>query len=185
MRALLVVTALLSLPLLAQDAGPDGGAPADAGVVDAGAPVDPPDAGVDPCTPRCEGDTLRFCDQDTPVTRDCADEGAICGELSPAWGADCLLPEGAACEPGYGDDLSACEGASAGIRCCIDDTCQSAGGADCRDFAPARPDLPGPATGGPIEPSDDLSTTSCLDCQNANLAWLFPLALFRWRRRTS
>src|SRR5690606_20759896 len=96
-----IVSVLFALPTLAQDAGPedagaeDAGLEDDAGALDAGDEGDDAgpgseDGGTADCTPRCDGEVLRFCDDGTPVELDCSETGATCGILSEEWGADCL-----------------------------------------------------------------------------------------------
>ncbi|MBI1946019.1 MAG: hypothetical protein HYS27_10000 [Deltaproteobacteria bacterium] len=151
-------------------------AQADAGVQDAGVE----DAGTpdNPCDPSCDGDTLRFCDGETPRELPCDAPFARCDELSAAWGADCLLPEGAACDPGYAFGESRCDRAAS--LYCIEGTCQVASG----------PEVP-----GPLSPSPGTSSTSgtsatsdpfgCSSCGSASALGLLGCggALRRLRRR--
>lgn len=198
-----IASALLALPTFAQDAGNDddagfidGGAEPDAGAPDAGEPEEgdagepgqedgglpPGDAGEVDCTPRCEGEVLHFCDDETPVSIDCSETGATCGELSAEWGADCLLPEGAACDPSYADGLSRCLGSADATACCVDGSCGAppAGTSSCRAFVPGAPERPG--AGSAIDGQDD--TSSCLGCEGIPLLSLLPLAVgLRLRRR--
>lgn len=185
LRVCVVVTvsALLSLPVFAQDAGaPDGGVPdGDGGAVldDAGAG----DAGPVDCTPRCEGEVLRFCDDGEPVALDCSETGATCQVLSEEWGADCVLPPGAACDPGYADGLSRCAGAGDDppSNCCVNNACAPPDDEvnSCRAFlpdAPARPTADNAL--------DDDAASSCLGCEGIPLLTLAPLLVgLRLRRR--
>jgi hypothetical protein len=167
----------LAAPAAAQvDAGPEEGEP-DAGEPDAG-----PDGEPDPCDPRCDGDVLLFCDVVTPVALDCVGgplEGAVrCGELSPAFGADCLLGAGAPCDPDYGFGLSRCD-RQAGLFC-IDGTCAPAPG------PPPVPEPLVPTPGSRPPPTTDVDAgTSCLGCANPAPTSTAALggALFLLRRR--
>lgn len=187
-----IVSALFALPTLAQDAGsPDGGDLVDAGELepDAGeAPADSgvldDDAGPVDCTPRCDGEVLRFCDDEEPVALDCSETGATCGVLTEAWGADCLLPADAACDPNYAGGLSRCEGASdaSPTACCVEGVCGAppAGTSTCRAFQPGTPERPG--AGSATDGQDDAS--SCLGCEGIPLLSLAPLLFgLRLRRR--
>lgn len=186
------ISALFALPALAQDAGSlDGGlAEDDAGEpTDAGEPADDggvveDDAGPVDCTPRCDGEILRFCDADRPVSLDCSESGATCGVLTPEWGADCLLPEGAACDPSYADGVSRCQGASTSgpSSCCVEGVCTvlTENTDTCRAFRPGAPDRPG--TGGAVD--SGLDAVSCLGCDSIPLLSLAPLLVgLRLRRR--
>lgn len=188
-----IVSVLFALPTLAQDAGPedagaeDAGLEDDAGALDAGDEGDDAgpgseDGGTADCTPRCDGEVLRFCDDGTPVELDCSETGATCGILSEEWGADCLLPEGAACDPSYADGLSRCLGSSDASVCCVEGTCQAPEGdtSTCRAFRPGTPDRPG--AGSATDTSDDGS--GCLGCNDIPLLSLAPLLVgLRLRRR--
>jgi hypothetical protein len=131
--------------------------------------------GEDPCAPVCVDAThLSFCDTGVPTTLDCVTvvDGARCGELSSAWGVDCLLPSGAACDAGYGFGDSRCDDALA----CIDGVC-----------APGTPSTPEPLspTAGTSLTSDSSSSTSssCFD-GSAAAALSLPIAgALRLRRR--
>lgn len=165
-----ILLSLAAAPALAQTDGgvADAGEP-DGGVVDAGAP--------DPCDPSCQGDQLQFCDGDAASTLDCATLGARCGELSAAWGADCLLPVGAACDPGYGYDESRCDRAAS--LYCIDGACAVAS-------APQGQPPLSPSAGSSA--ADDSSTSdpfACSSCTDGSAAGVFVLAgaLLRRRRR--
>lgn len=167
--AVVALAALFSLPALAQDGGSlDGGdVEGDAGTVTDG------DAGPVDCLPRCEGEVLHFCDDGEPVQLDCTETNATCGILSEEWGADCLLPEDAACEPGYADGLSRCQGAGDDppSACCVDEVCLGVNDVDdCRDLLPGAPDRP--ATANPVAQN---TTTSCLGCDSIPLIGLTPL----------
>ncbi len=107
------------------DAGEVDAGDVDAGDVDAG-DVDggDVDGGAGACAPSCDGQTLSFCDDDAGVASiDCTTvPGASrCGLLSDAWGNDCLLGEGAACDPGYGFGDSRCDRDASLF--CVDGTC--------------------------------------------------------------
>ena len=177
MRALAALTVASTFALAglarAQDAGAvdagavdagaaDGGAPSDGGALDDGGALS--DGGA-PCAglaPACDGDVLRFCDEVTGEVRalDCAAElGGRCGLLSDEWGADCLLPEGAPCDPGYADGLSRCEGSAEATRCCVDGACASppASTESCLELVPGAPDV-GPDTAP--APGDGATTTT-------------------------
>lgn len=182
LSALLV--ALLSPPTLAQDAGAldDGGA----SEADAGSELDDAgnaDAGPVDCTPRCDGEILRFCDGDEPVALDCSETGATCQILSEEWGADCVLPPGADCDPGYADGLSRCAGAGDAppSNCCVNNECGDPGDVQsCRAFLPAAPERP--AAGGNL--GDDDAASSCLGCEGIPLLSMAPLLVgLRLRRR--
>lgn len=205
---IVLVTCLLLLPgaARAQDAGsPDGGAPdaglldggeLDGGELDGGEPSDAgaSDAGPVDCTPRCEGDTLLFCEgANDLVELDCAAElDGVCGELSAEWGADCLLPEGAACAYGYADGVGRCEGGADGDVCCVNEvagvdgvcTAQPAG-TSCRDLAPATPARP--RLSGVADTDDTLESCLGVNCANFPGLSLLPvlLALKLRRRRRS
>lgn len=131
--------------------------------------------GVDPCAPSCVDEThLSFCDDGEAVTLDCAvvDDGARCALLSDAWGADCLLPEGAVCDPGYALAESRCdEGMS-----CIDGVCAVGEPVD----EPLL--LPTPGTIAANDTSNTTSTTGCASSGGAP-AVLVALALVLWPRR--
>lgn len=136
---------LIAAPAFAQtDAGV-----LDAGVVDAG----PPDV----CDPRCQGAELSFCDGATPTTLDCPALGASCGELSAAWGDDCVLPEGAACDPGYAFGESRCDRAAS--LYCIESTCQVAAGPETQ--APLSPSAGTTSSNGTTASSDPFGCSSC------------------------
>lgn len=162
-RTLLLILAYAS-PALAQS---------DGGVEDAG-PVDAGDSGA--CDPRCEGDTLRFCDGEEPTALDCATLEARCGELSAAWGADCLLPAGAACDPGYGFGESRCDRAAS--LYCVDGACAVAGGP-----SPAEPLEPTPGTQSRSSGSSATDPFGCDGCSNTSAAGLFLLAGALKRKR--
>lgn len=174
--------ALCAAPAFAQDDGgvSDAG-PLDAGAVDAGeadAGTIAADAGQpDPCDPRCEGTFLAFCDGEEASTLNCADLDARCGELSAAWGADCLLAAGAACEPGYGFGESRCDRADS--LYCIDGVCAVASG-------PAAPDPLTPSAGTHADSDQDAASDpfACSSCTQGSAAGLFVLAgaLRRLRR---
>lgn len=167
----------------AQDAGLDAGVIEDAAaIVDGGAPW----------PARCEGNTLIFCDALTGEERtlSCDELGATCGLLSDAWGFDCLLPEGAPCEPGYANGLSRCAGASSRTLCCVDGTCAEppSGTERCHDLLPDPPPVPGPG-GEPAPSGEDTPATSgcpvagCTQAPASLAALLLGLALGRARRR--
>lgn len=154
----LLLLALLASPAAAQN---------DAGVADAG----------DPCDPSCAGAVLSFCDGAAPTTLDCAALGATCGELSAEWGPDCILPAGAACEPGYAFGASRCDRAQSLF--CVDGTCQVASGAP----APATLE-PTPGTATETTTSATTDPFGCSSCGTASaLSFLcFGGALRRLRK---
>ena len=134
------------------------------------------------CTPRCvDATTLAFCDAGAPVTLTCADVDptAQCAPLSPAWGDDCVLGDGAACDPGYAFGHSRCDEALSLF--CVDAACTLAAGP--------------PAAGPPLEPdpgttptATTTTTASCLGCAGApdaaaTGALAGALLLVRGRRR--
>jgi len=125
----------------------------------------------DPCAPACiDAATLSFCDTGTPVTLACATvaDGARCGPLSNDWGDDCLLPDGATCDPGYGFGDSRCDD-----------------GLACRDGACApgapEPEPPLSPTAGTVA-ADTTTPPSPTSCAGAGVG-LLPLALALARRR--
>ncbi len=141
---------LVAAPALAQD---------DAGVPDAG----------DPCDPSCAGAVLSFCDGAAPTTLDCAALGGTCGVLSVEWGPDCLLPAGAACEPGYAFGASRCDRAQSLF--CVEGTCQVASGQP----APATLEpTPGTATSA----TTTTATTDPFGCASCGTASAFGLVCF-------
>jgi hypothetical protein len=131
--------------------------------------------GEDPCAPVClDTGRLSFCDTGQPASLDCTAlaPGARCGTLSAAWGDDCLLPDGAACDPGYAFGDSRCDDGLA----CRDGRCIPG---DSVDEAPLSP------TAGTITADDVDATTSaagCTSCAGAGLP-LAPLGLLFRRRR--
>ncbi len=135
------------------------------------------DAGPDPCTPHCSGDTLAFCDGDAATTLDCRSLDASCGLLSDAWGDDCLLRAGAACEPGYAFGASRCDARSTTAALfCIDGACVVADGP-----APAPTETPTAGTEvGAV--ANDTSPFGCLNCGNFGLPALLPVLWWRNRR---
>jgi hypothetical protein len=130
-RTLLVacVLACVALPARAQDAG-EGEA-------------------ADPNAATCDGDVLHFTDSQTgeAQTIDCAAKlSATCGTIA-GWGADCVLPDGADCDPGYAGGKTRCTGSF-----CVGHKCTQTAGSD-----------PAPT---PTEFGEDALTlsTSCLGC---------------------
>ncbi len=191
-RAHVVVVALFALlcvPALAQDGGqPDGGAlDGGDGVEDDGGVRPDDDAGFSgDCTPTCDGELLRFCDDGEPVALDCTETGATCGLLSDEWGFDCVLPAGADCDPGYAEGLSRCDGAGDATRCCVDDVCGDPGEANsCRRFAPGTPAFP-EEPGSTDEPPAAASCLGLGGCEGipllSFLPLIFGLRLLRRRR---
>lgn len=134
----------------------------DAGTVadDAGQAVD---AGDDPCAPRCEGDALVFCDDETgaELLVDCTILGGRCGLLATSWGMDCLLPADAPCEPGYAEGRSRCDPTL--NLFCTDDRCSTELPGD--EEPPVVPDTAG-GIGGVSD--DDQHPLWFLGCTNAN-----------------
>lgn len=164
---------LLAAPALAQsDAGVDDAGAADAGDVDAGEP--------DPCDPRCDDAVLVFCDGTAPTTLDCAALGASCGALSAAWGDDCLLSEGASCDPGYAFGESRCDRAAS--LYCIEGSCQVASGPE-----PQSPLSPSAGTGATSSTTTSSDPFGCSSCGAASVFGFtcFGGALRRRRRRPS
>ena len=188
-RASILLT-ILAAPALAQsdggvddagmiDAGANDAGEADAGVTDAGEPdAGTADAGEpDPCDPRCEVDTLRWCDDGAPSSLDCNALDARCGELSPAWGDDCLLGEGARCDPGYAFGESRCDrGAS---LYCIGGVCTVASAPEA--LAPLTPSAGSQGTSDTSTTSDPFACSSCGSGSAAGL-FVFAGALRRLRR---
>lgn len=132
---------------------------------------------ADPCIPACDVDVLHFCDFDGAVALNCADvdlsvEGESCALLSTAWGFDCLLPDGAACDADYGFGVSRCAGGA-----CIDQRCAAGTGVV---EGPPTP-TPGTSFVAPVAASSD----SCSGCAQAALLPPVPLLwlLRRSRRR--
>lgn len=147
--AILCSFAIAAAPALAQT---------DAGVIDAGEP--------DPCDPSCEADGLHFCDGEAPSVLPCATPFARCGELSAAWGADCLLAAGATCDPGYAFGDSRCDRAASLF--CIEGTCQVA----------STPEAPGPLVpSAGTSVADTSSATNdpfaCSSCGTSSALGLF------------
>jgi hypothetical protein len=198
--------ACLARPALAQDGGVDAGelgageldaGELDAGELDAGELDGELDAGPN-CEPRCEGDELLFCDDGALVALDCQELEGRCGLLSDEWGFDCLVPEGAPCEPGYADGLSRCEGSAQAALCCIESECAAppAGTGSCRVFLPPAPSRPaiadprGPAGAQPgcLESCPGLGGGAPPGPQQPGgggfpfLALLLGLGALRWRR---
>ena len=135
------------------------------------------DGGIpDACDPRCEGAVLHYCDGELPALLDCAALDARCGELSPSWGDDCLLPAGAPCEPGYAFDESRCDRAASLF--CVDGACAVASG-------PQSPPVLEPSAGsGSSTDSSSDEVLDCSSCSSTSAAGLFVLAgaLRRLRR---
>lgn len=171
-------------PGRAQDVGGADAGPTDAGSVEDGGPEPGADAGEDACARRCQdGDVLTYCDVDAPAQLDCVRDlegGARCGLLADSFGEDCLLGEGAGCDPDYAGGLSRCD-RSASLYC-VDGTCQVASG---------PPPAPGPLepTRGtvPTATDDGTSSSSCLGCGGSSAAPVAAAALLlrplRRRRR--
>jgi len=157
----------------------------DAGAVDddAGVAVD---AGGDACAPRCEGDALVFCDDETgdELLVDCAALGARCGLLASTWGMDCLLPADAPCEPGYAEGRSRCDPTL--NLFCTDDRCSTELPGD-----ESPPEIPNSAGGIGGVSEDDQHPLWFLGCTNANSPSIpfFGLMFSTWwlgrRRRSS
>ncbi len=132
--------------------------------------------GEDPCTPQCDGDVLRFCDFGAAATLVCADvdanvSGETCGLLSAEWGFDCLLPDGAACDPGFGFGQSRCAGGA-----CIDQVCATG--------EPLGEPVLEPTQGTDFVANTAPTSDSCLGCPQTSLVGPLPLlGLWRARRR--
>jgi hypothetical protein len=111
----------------------------------------------DRCDPVCVDDaTLAFCADGEPTTLPCASvaAGARCGLLSAAWGADCLLPAGAACDPDYGFGDSRCDD---GLSC-RDQVCAPG------EPAPSPPATPTAGTTVDLGPTTTASPFACAGC---------------------
>ena len=151
--------------------------PLDAGVVDVDAGT--VDAGPDPCTPACDGDTLHYCDGTTLTDLDCSTIGR-CGLLSTAWGFDCIAREGAACDAAYAFGASRCD--TDAHLVCASGTCHTG-------TAPAA--TPAEPTAG--SNSTNPATTNLLACSGCGNSTTTPTtylvfvlgwgAVRRWRRR--
>lgn len=129
------------------------------------------------CERAClDATTLQFCDAGAVSTLACSDvdDGAVCGFHSARVGFDCVLPEGAACDPQYAFGASRC---GPGLFC---------NALVCSTTAPAAAGDPVPTNGTKIV-EDDETTTSCTSCAATDAtAWLVvfaPALLLRWRRR--
>ena len=132
--------------------------------------------GEDPCAPVCvDGSHLSFCDAGLPVTLDCATivDGARCGQLSEAWGVDCLLPEGAACDAGYGFGDSRCDDGLA----CRNGACAPG------EPQPEEPLSPTAGTSLTSAPSTSSSAWGCASGASSSPVWLAAAALLGRRRR--
>jgi hypothetical protein len=132
--------------------------------------------GEDDCAVVCvDAATLSFCDAGEVVTLDCADVdvAATCALHSAAWGFDCVLPAGSACDPAYAFGRSRCAGGLA----CTDGVC-----------APGSPATPAPLepTAGTSNSTTTSASTNVLNCQSCGTTsalWLAPVWLLRRRRR--
>ena len=132
---------------------------------------------IDPCAVVClDAATLTYCDADDVVSLDCADvdASAVCALHSDAWGFDCVLPAGSACDPAYAFGLSRC---AAGLAC-LDGSC-----------APGTPPddvVLEPTDGTAVATSTTGTTTdvfSCLGCPSSSLLMFMPAWVLRRRRR--
>jgi hypothetical protein len=136
------------------------------------------DAPADDCDIVCLDDaTLSFCDGGEAVTLACSDVdvAARCAWHSEAWGFDCVLPTGAACDPAYAFGRSRCE---AGLAC-RDGAC--APGAP-EPLAPLEPTA-GTTHSTTTTTTNPVSVLNCQSCGSASALWLAPLGLVRRRRR--
>ena len=135
-------------------------------------------AAPDPCVPFCTDLTLHFCDGSDEMALVCTDvdPAARCGELSPEWGADCLLPVGAACDPGYAFGGSRCDGDASLF--CIDGACTVADGP--AEQGPLSP-TPGSES---IDTSTDTGGCGASGCaQSGTALWLVALVPMLMRRK--
>jgi hypothetical protein len=170
LRAPVVAALLVAAGVLAT---PSARAQEDAGVAD---------AGPDPCDPRCEGDTLSFCDGDTPATLDCRTLNGRCATITGDWGSDCVLGASEPCDPGYAFGASRCDRTASLF--CIDGTCTAASGPP-----PAEPDEQ-PTDGTELKPTTTTTNPfGCTDCGTGQAAALLPAlvllrGLARARRRS-
>jgi hypothetical protein len=115
----------------------------------------------DPCDPACvDAARLSFCADGVPTELDCAAVavGSRCGDLSTAWGADCLLPAGAACDPDYGYGDSRCDDGLA----CRDAVCVAG------EPQAAAPLAPTPGTTVDLGPTSTASPFGCAGCAAAS-----------------
>jgi hypothetical protein len=124
----------------------------------------------DECGPACNGDMLRFCDGAQVVELDCRELGTRCTVISTEWGADCVLGEGAACDPGYAFDASRCDptvdlAAPPRRLYCIDGVCTYA------ESTPGPPadEEPTPGTAIALD-AGDTNPFGCSDCGNSGVA---------------
>ena len=132
--------------------------------------------GEDPCAPACvDGTHLSFCDAGAPVTLDCAVvvDGARCGLLSEAWGDDCLLPDGAPCDAGYGFGDSRCDDGLA----CRDGACAPG------EPQPTEPPSPTAGTSLTNEAATTSSSLGCAAGASSSPVWLAAAVFFRRRRQ--
>lgn len=123
--------------------------------------------------------TLSFCDDGEVVTLPCADVDptASCALHSEAWGFDCVLPVGTACDPAYAFGRSRC---TLGLDC-VDGVCAPGS-------APAP--IPLQPTAGTSHSTTTTTTTTasllnCQSCGSTSMLWMAPLGLGlgRVRRR--
>jgi hypothetical protein len=131
-----------------------------------------PDAGP-ACDPACNGATeLAYCDDGEPATIDCTAIGGRCTLLSDAWGDDCVLSAGQACDPGYAFGASRCDRAASLF--CIGGECTQASGPENEPDEEPTPGTEVPITAGSTNPF------GCPDCGEGQSALLVP-ALFGLR----
>jgi hypothetical protein len=150
---------------------------------------------ANPCDPACVDDggvpAVSFCDEADagPSAIACAPDGGVTGSDGCAsipavdggqpWGPDCVLGEGAPCDPGYAFGASRCDpdkvDSNGHHLFCVGDVCT---------FAASKP---GPEA--PLEPSAGThtapsSTTNCFGCNNTSTAGavMFGAALLSLRR---
>ena len=171
------------------DAGSVDAGTSDAGSVDAGtSDAGNTDAGVAPtCIERCEaGDTLVYCDGDAEQRLTCAELNASCGPLNTTWGLDCLLPEGAPCEPGYADGASRCNPA-ANLFCDVDTCARCEPGQVCETRFPDAPAASATSGGFSEREVDTGTSASCLGCSSSDIplfGLLFAFGLRDVRKRS-
>ena len=131
----------------------------------------------DPCLPVCDVDVLHTCDMGEPVEIDCAAAGWRCAQLSQTWGDDCVLPQGAACAPGYAGGLSRCDPEAS--LYCIEGVCQVA-----EELIPVP--TPEPTAGSAHAlPTSSTNAFGCENCGSSSAVFFVPSlwSLRRLRRR--
>ena len=125
------------------------------------------------CVTACVDDSaIEFFDGVACVRIACADvdEGSVCGEVSADFGDDCLLADGAACDPGYADGASRCAS-----HACVDGVCGNGENQPEGDLEPTD--------GTAIDNGAVASSTGCFGCPSTSLVVPFFGALVLRRRR--